>query len=393
MIYHIIDNQIFVIKNNVRHQILEKFVLNEQNNLFFQKYGINISNKDRKNYINHYSIWMHIKKNSIKELCIILENNAKLILKEEDVYSKVEEIDKDWDIIIPENKIKSRKEKNELYPSRLGYYFGSYIYILNSSKIDNLLALDYLNLPIDEKLLDSAFSDKIKMLLIDFNCFDFDENKCPIYLNRNNYYLQQIYQLNVWDEKQKDQALNISKYIGEISVKKNLKLYAHAGTLLGFIRHNDIMPWDDDIDFTMDEKDLKKLIEEVEKDQYINYCISTWQKTGLKYYKFFFRDGEKKEGYDYTFPFVDIWILFDNNKEYLTSDGYKMKKQDYLPGIKYSFEKITLLIPKRYDILLNQMYKDWNKYIKVYSWSHRHKNNESPAFIAKISFGTDNDNP
>ena len=179
---------------------------------------------------------MHIKKNSIKGLCIILENNAELILKKEDIYFKVKEIDKDWDIIIPENKIESRKEKNELYPSRLGYYFGSYIYILNSSKIDNLLALDNLNLPIDEKLLDSAFSDKIKMLLIDFKCFDFDENKCPIYLNRNSYYLKHIYQINVWDEKQKEQALNISKYISDTSLKNNLKLYAHAGTLLGFVR-------------------------------------------------------------------------------------------------------------------------------------------------------------
>ena len=55
--------------------------------------------------------------------------------------------------------------------------------------------------------------------------------------------------------------ITISSEIIEVCEKYNLKLILQGGTLLGYIRHNGFIPWDDDIDFGIMRSDVYKLIE------------------------------------------------------------------------------------------------------------------------------------
>lgn len=54
--------------------------------------------------------------------------------------------------------------------------------------------------------------------------------------------------------------LEILDVIHDVCVKYNLRYTLAFGTLIGAVRHNGFIPWDDDIDIVMPRKDYDKLI-------------------------------------------------------------------------------------------------------------------------------------
>ena len=67
------------------------------------------------------------------------------------------------------------------------------------------------------------------------------------------------------EEIQKEE-LNILKSVIVIFEENNLKYYLYGGTLLGAIRHNGFIPWDDDIDLIMPRPDYDKFISILKND-------------------------------------------------------------------------------------------------------------------------------
>ena len=71
----------------------------------------------------------------------------------------------------------------------------------------------------------------------------------------------------VTEKRKKIWAVELDIYLkfAEVCKQHNLTFWVDGGTLLGAIRHNGFIPWDDDLDVVMPRKDYNKLME-----------ISTW---------------------------------------------------------------------------------------------------------------------
>lgn len=83
----------------------------------------------------------------------------------------------------------------------------------------------------------------------------------------------------------KTKIIAIAKYFDQFCTDNNLSYFAIGGTAIGALRHNGIIPWDDDIDFVMPRPDYEKfmfLSKELDK----NYKVFTHQNSELYHLPF-----------------------------------------------------------------------------------------------------------
>ncbi|MBE6063506.1 MAG: LicD family protein [Clostridium butyricum] len=113
---------------------------------------------------------------------------------------------------------------------------------------------------------------------------------------------------------------DILEAIHNICEKHNIKYFLDAGTLLGAVRHQGFIPWDDDADIGMLREDYNKFIEVCKKELPKNLFLQTFETD--KYYDVF--PVPCKIRYNGT-------ILFERELK----DNYKMHNGVYVDIIPY----------------------------------------------------------
>ena len=62
-----------------------------------------------------------------------------------------------------------------------------------------------------------------------------------------------------------EKLLVMFKWFHDFCIKHKLRYYALGGTMLGAVRHNGFIPWDDDIDLGMPRKDYQRFVKLIKK--------------------------------------------------------------------------------------------------------------------------------
>lgn len=121
------------------------------------------------------------------------------------------------------------------------------------------------------------------------------------------------------------EILDIMDEVDRICTANKLTYYLAEGTLLGAIRHQGFIPWDDDLDIAMPRKDLELFLDLAPKELNENYCLECIN-TNDSYTYFFPKIWKKNTLFEEssvknnkkTGIFIDIFPLDESNEYSIT---------------------------------------------------------------------------
>ena len=180
--------------------------------------------------------------------------------------------------------------------------------------------------------------------------------------------------------KFKQTVIDLLKITIDILDEFNIDYFLISGTLLGYVRHNDFIPYDDDIDLIVSsdikihlQKIFKKYnhkISLISKDNLIKICFKNkiFNLNHCKTWSNFLLNTNDS----YFWPFVDLFIYekINNNSIKFFNKNWDIKQ--FFPIQKKDFNSILVSIPVNPDYFLSNNYgNDYMTILKSSNWNHK----------------------
>jgi len=170
-------------------------------------------------------------------------------------------------------------------------------------------------------------------------------------------------------QEHRDDAIRLFQECIDLLDKYNIDYFLISGTLLGCVRHNDFIPWDDDIDLIVSDR-FSVLLPTIKEDlEKTSLKIYEWEPPHM--YKLCFKDKHMNHG-SYNWPFIDLF-QYTIVSFFLHFFHRSWAMNIFFPVHKTFFHGRMVSIPKRPHRILSILYgKDYME-MKKYNYSHRYE--------------------
>jgi hypothetical protein len=164
------------------------------------------------------------------------------------------------------------------------------------------------------------------------------------------------------DKEYLDNLTKLSTTVLKILDRHNIKFWAVYGTCLGAIRHNGLIPWDDDFDIAFDIADENKLLA-IQKDLESEGMVLTLKSCDYRMvYKIKYVKNPSDKHKNVWLDLFPYYYKKDDDSWHRVKGKYvKIKNQDLFPLKKVKFNDYKISVPNNYMKYLNDFFgNDWN---------------------------------